>query len=359
MHVAIVGAGVSGLLLARSVLDHTQAKITLVASRRPLRPHLLSYWSATPTPFDSHAAASWSTIAVVADERVSRLPLTRQRYQTFHAQAWADEFLGDLRRSGRVALVDAWVDEIEDDLLHPAVITDGQRLTADWVFDSRTSHVSPDYWQRFEGWELVFDHREIDPSVATLLDFRTEQRGDFRFIYLLPISARHLFIEHVSTSPCDHAAAIELYLREVLALDRWVIVDREGGTTPLFRRPPPRGEGRVIRIGVGAGLAKPCTGYALMRMWRDAEQIARRLAKGDHPAGHPEGLSLYRVADLFCVDLLRTNPGRLEPLMHALFSRVSGDAVLSFLDGQASLRDQLAVARAMPEWLAWASEHLA
>jgi lycopene beta-cyclase len=358
MHVAIVGAGISALLLARSLIERTEARVTVVAPRRPQRPHLLSYWAAAPTPFDAHTAASWSTIAVIAEDRLIRRSLTRFRYQTFHAQAWAEEQLASLRRSGRVEFVETRVDAIEEDLVQPVVVAEGQRLIADWVFDSRSGGERPDRWQRFEGWELVFDHGHVDPSTATLLDFRTPQQLDFRFVYVLPLAERHLFVEHVSTAPCDHAAALKLYLREVLALHRWVIVDREDGATPLFGAQPPRGEGRVIRIGVAGGMAKTCTGYALMRMWRDAERIAHRLSQGRHPLGLPAPPSLYRVADLFYLDVLRTDPGKLERLMHALFSIASGDAVLAFLDEQASLREQLAVARAMPEWLAWAAAHL-
>jgi lycopene beta-cyclase len=141
-------------------------------------------------------------------------------------------------------------------------------------------------------------------------------------------------------------------LDEMIGSGRWTLLDREHGATPLYLDPASQGA-RVRPIGVAGGVAKVATGYALTRMWRDAETIAEGLMRNDRPdeANTPRGL--HRIADRFFVDLLRREPGRLPELLETLFSEAKGDAVLAFLDDQATRREQLAIARAMPAWLRW------
>ncbi len=355
VHVTLAGAGVSSLLLAQALLRQRRCeRVTLVGPRQPLKAHLLSYWSDGPTPFDAFEVASWSRLDVFAGGRHAPLELQRYRYRTVRAHAWAEAALAEVLRSGRAELVDATVERIEDDLTRPAVVTGGGRaLASDWVFTSVPgADAAPDAWQRFEGWLVEADG--VAQGAATLMDFRTEQASDLRFVYALPLGGHRLFVEHVSHEPCDHGQALERWLGGVGGLERWSVVEREGGATPLFRDRVPRAEGRVVRIGVAAGLAKASTGYAALRLWRDAEGIAEALGtRGELPLklGWP---SLYRVADRFFIDLLHRDPSRIEPLLAALFSSAGGDAVLAFLDEQASAAEQAHVARAMPEWLTWA-----
>jgi lycopene beta-cyclase len=355
--VAIVGTGVSALLLAQALLEHPVASLVLVGPAGPLRPHLLSYWSDKPTPFDAWASWSWPEVRLGAPGAPPlAVPLDRFRYQTFRAQPWADAAREILLRDPRVTFLDARATVVATSGDRGRVTCDdGSPVEADWVFDSRRIGVEPDAYQRFVGWELELDTPWAEQAGPTLLDFRTPADGDFRFAYVLPLGPTRLFVEHVSYARCDHDAALDSYLRRVLEIERWRVVDREAGATPLFRTPPARVEGRVVRIGVhGAGLAKVCTGYAVMRMWRDAMHLAQTLFAEGAPSGRRRQRSLDRLADRYFLELLREEPERIPELLGALFARAPGDAVLAFLDEQAPLSERLAVARAMPRWLRWA-----
>ncbi len=355
MDVAITGTGISALLLARALVNRgCCSRIWLIGPPGPQRPHLLSYWSDGPTPFDAHVEARWSSLKLENAERSIDVPLHRFRYQTFRAQAWADAVRAELTTAG-VEWVEARVDRLEDDLLRPAAICGTRRFDADWVFASHAGSSEPLLLQqRFLGWELSLPGAALDTHAATLLDFRTPAEHDFRFVYALPLGPERLFLEHVAYQPCDHAAALETYLRDVLRAKSWTVLDAEAGATPLFARRADRVARRVIPIGVRAGLAKTSTGYAIMRMWRDAERLARALAeKGRLPLELPPSAPLYGVADAFFVDLMRMEPERLADLLFRLFETAPSDAVLAFLDEQAPWNEQLQVSVAMPRWLQW------
>jgi lycopene beta-cyclase len=346
--VAVVGTGVSALLAARALTSVDRVdEIRVFGPARKQAPHLLSYWSDGPTPFDAYAEWSWSRLRV--GDPPFDVPLDRFQYRTFRAQRWADGLRRDLEADPRVSFVEAKVDGVDEG----GVVVGTDRWEADWVLDSRRGPERPAAVQQFVGWEIEHDG-VIETDAATLLDFRTPAGNDFRFAYLLPLAPGHLFVEHVSYAPCDHDRKIVDYLSSVLGLRSWRLVDRESGATPILRAPLQRRRGKVVRIGVGGGVAKIATGYALLRMWRDAEAIARRIAATGRPPRIQRGGSpLFRVADRYFLDLLETAPERLPELLTDLFSRAPGDAVLAFLDDRASLLQQAAIAAAVPGWVRW------
>jgi lycopene beta-cyclase len=348
MRVAVVGTGVSALLAARALSNVGRVdEIRVIGPVRAQAPHLLSYWSDGPTPFDAYAAWSWARVRV--GDPPFEVPLDRLRYRTFRAQPWADAVRRELAADPRVVFVDARVDRVDD----RGVVVGSDRLEADWVLDSRRGTERPAAVQQFVGWEIEHDG-EIESDAATLLDFRTPAGDDFRFAYVLPLEPGRLFVEHVSYAACDHERAMVRYLTGILGLRSWRLLDRESGATPILRHPLPRGRGRVVRIGVGGGVAKIATGYALLRMWRDAEEIARGLATMARPPEISRGASpLFRVADRYFLDLLEHAPDRLPELLTDLFSRAPGDAVLAFLDDRASLLEQASIAAAVPGWVQW------
>jgi lycopene beta-cyclase len=354
MEISIVGTGVSALLLAQSFVRRNDAcRVRVFGPSQRQQPHILSIWSDRPTPFDAFCISSWNKACVVApDGRESVLTLARQTYRTFRAQLWADAVVAELSDSGRVSFVPEFVTHVEPHPTRPSVTTVSQTVASDWVFTSVHSSAEPTQTQEFVGCEFELS-QPIEHDYPRLLDFRTEQAGDFRFMYTLPLGERHLFVEHVSYRPCDHQAAIRRYMTEVLKVHNFTRIDSEGGATKLFRFAPTRRQGRVVHIGVGAGMAKPATGYAVMRMWRDAETLVRSLAQRGEPRLGPPPRLLQSLADQYFLDLMAREPARLTSLLSTLFQRAPGDVVLAFLDDQASLGAQLRVALAMPEWFRW------
>jgi hypothetical protein len=352
MDVIIVGTGASALLLARSLVERGDcARIRIIGPRAPFAAHALSFWNDTPTPFDPFTVASYGQVEVVSrtGDR-STAVLNRHRYRVIHARGWAERLFAELSAQG-VEHIPMTVDGWEDGTFGAAVFAGGQRLQADWVFASGgPGALRPDAWQRFVGWEIEVDH-DLDLRTARLLDFRTDSEGDFRFMYALPLDRGRLHVVHVSHEQSDHKAALERYLREVVGATQWRVLHDEHGATPLYRLRPERGEHHIVRIGVSAGLAKACTGYALTRMWRDAARISDALARRGDPYAGPTLPSLYRLSDEVFLERLKHDPHSLESLLSALFGSASGDSVLSFLDERADLPGQLEVARVVSRWI--------
>jgi lycopene beta-cyclase len=354
--IVIVGTGVSAMLLARSLIQRGCFRaLRLIGRPQRLRAHRFSYWSdAEPAPFAGYADASWSNLRVFGSDGAEiPVPLSRFVYRTFPTEAWFADLTRKVLAAPGVELVELRARSITISPDRAVVRTGGSHFEAAWVFSSaRPIGITPTLWQRFEGWDVSLEDRTVDERSATFLDFRTPAEGDFRFLYARPLGARRVFVEHVCYQPVRHRVHLESYLDREFGEGRWQVTDREQGATPLYLDAP-RSHGRAIPIGVGGGLAKVSTGYALMRIWRDAESIAEGLSTRGHPGLRTGPGGIYRLADRFFVDLLRRAPEQLPVLLQQLFQRASGDAVLAFLDDQATRCERLEVARAMPGWMRW------
>ena len=90
---------------------------------------------------------------------------------------------------------------------------------------------------QFLGWEIESPNAAFDPQTPIFLDFRTPQRGQLRFFYLLPYSDHHALIEYVvCTDDLLHRAeqeqAITTYIREILNIEATTLLPRSKGSTP-------------------------------------------------------------------------------------------------------------------------------
>ena len=118
------------------------------------------------------------------------------------------------------------VDEIVDGPQDAAVRVGDLWYRAAWVFDSRRGPpgaATVRLVQRFTGWTVESTQLRLDPSVATLFDFRTTQESGVGFVYMLPFSGERVLVEHVFIGPPDASppAPEELlakYLRTYLGL---------------------------------------------------------------------------------------------------------------------------------------------
>ena len=87
------------------------------------------------------------------------------------------------------------VDSITDGQSAAVVRLDDTEVTADWVFDSilePAQPVSNGYTRlklTFLGWQIETPSAAFDADVMTFMDFRTPQRDDLRFVYVLPFAA--------------------------------------------------------------------------------------------------------------------------------------------------------------------------
>jgi lycopene beta-cyclase len=251
------------------------------------------------------------------------------------------------------------VEAIEDGAEAARVIINHEAVTGQWVFDSRPRQAAFDsrYHQlklHFKGWEIETTRPVFDSSAATFLDFRTPQNGATRFFYVLPFDERHALVEYTLFSnmpllPREYEQALYAYLRDVLKITDYQITRQEGGVIPITDQPYLRRlGGRVMSIGMRGGRIKPSTGFAFMRVQADSAAIVHSLIEHDQPFAVPEDSERYCLYDSLLLDIMEREPERIQAIFAALFKRNSIEHVLSFLDEQASLTQNVRMIATLP-----------
>jgi lycopene beta-cyclase len=359
----IAGAGLAGLSLAQHLINSPLRDRSILIVDHDLKERndrTWSYWSDRPTLFDSIACRTWDQLHLAGLNGQMLVNLRRYHYRTIRGSDFYEYARRELAQHPNVTWLRGKVNSVEDGDEAARVSINHEAVSGRWVFDSRPQHTPIDdgYHQlklHFKGWEIETPRPVFDPSAATFLDFRTPQNGATRFFYVLPFDERHALIEYTLFSnmpllPREYEQALHTYLRDVLKLDEYRLTRQEGGVIPITDQPYPRRLGEhVMAIGMRGGRIKPSTGFAFMRVQADSAAIVQSLLKHDQPFDVPEDSARYRLYDSMLLDIMEREPERIQSIFAALFKRNSIEHVLSFLDEQASLAQNVHMFANLPQ----------
>jgi lycopene beta-cyclase len=360
----IAGAGLSGLSLALHLINSPLRDCSILIVDRDTKERndrTWSYWSDRPTFFDDLACRTWDQLHLAGLDGEMRVDLRRYRYRTIRGSAFYEHARRELARRPNVTWRHGRVEAVEDGAEAARVIVGREEVKGRWVFDSLPHHINTPVAGRyhhlklyFKGWEIETPQSVFDPSAATYLDFRTPQNKATRFFYVLPFDERHALIEYTLFSnlpplPREYEPAIQTYLRDVLKITHYRITRQEGGAIPATDQPCPRQlGGRVMSIGMRGGRIKPTTGFAFMRVQTDSAAIVQSLLKSDQPFDVPQDAARYRLYDSMLLDIMQREPERIQAIFAALFKHNSIEQVLSFLDEQAPLAQNVRMIATLP-----------
>ena len=359
----IAGAGLAGLSLAQHLINSPlRDRSILIVDPDPKdrNDRTWSYWSDRPTLFDGLACRTWDQLHLAGLYGEMRVNLHRYRYRTIRGSDFYNHARRELSQHPNVTWLRGTVEAIEDGAEAARVSINRESVAGQWVFDSRPRHTGFDdrYHQlklHFKGWEIETARSAFDPCAATFLDFRTPQNQAVRFFYVLPFDERHALVEYTLFSnmpllPREYEQAMQAYLRDVLKINDYQITRQESGVIPITDQPYPRRlGGRVMSIGMRGGRIKPTTGFAFMRVQADSAGIVQSLIEHDQPFGVPEDSTRYRLYDSMLLDIMEREPERIQTIFAALFKRNSIEHVLSFLDEQASLAQNVHMFANLPQ----------
>jgi lycopene beta-cyclase len=283
--VLIVGAGLAGLSLAYQLkAKHPTLKLLILDKMTELPGN--KTWSFHEGDLDS--IAPWSSLVTRTwprhEVRFQSPRILESPYYTVAAAAFFERMTQELGESLQLGT------SIEA-LTHNTVRTGtGETLNAELIFDSRPdegfslNQMESVGWgfQKFLGLEVT-TQKPHGLKHPILMDATVPQRSGYRFLYTLPLTESTLLVEDTRYS---NSAELEIaeYRAEVHAYCQrqgWEIRDvirEETGILPIptskVATNAEMAPAQPLRIGYGAGLFHPVTGYSLPWCFRLAERIA-------------------------------------------------------------------------------------
>lgn len=239
---------------------------------------------------------------------------------------------------------------------NPFAMPDSERSSANERL-SEATHQFTRLLQHFKGYLIETPVAAFDPDAVTFMDYRLDQKGETRFVYVLPFSQNRALVEFTVFSPalCEpevYDAELKRYIHEFLKISDFRIEEQEFGVIPMSDYPfTPTAEGRVIHIGTAGGFVKASSGYAFKRTQRKLRAFADAWEKTGAP--NPTLLRSswrFRFYDSVMLRVLKENAVSGSEFFTGLFQKLPAALVLRFLDEDSTFADDIQLLGAPPTW---------
>jgi lycopene beta-cyclase len=365
----IAGGGLAGLSLAyymnQSVLRNKHILI-IDRDEKKKNDRTWCFWEKDGHgTFDPIVFRKWQQVYFYgANGFAEKLDLGQYTYKWIKGLDFYDFVRTDLASNQNITFLAASIERLTDTTDGGFVITDAGQFIADYVFDSITplsleNEKRHTMLQHFKGWEITTPGAVFDPTCATMMDYRVEQKGiGVRFGYVLPVSANRALVEYTVfsdklLSPEEYDRELHTYIRDFLKIEDFNIEEEEFGVIPMTdERPKTSKRNHVIRIGTSGGYVKASTGYAFNRTQRFTQELVSQLLTAGKPRYPKRTIrqSFKRLIDSTLLNVLLKERHSGKAIFTRLYQKNTTPRLLAFMDEDTSLWDDLRVMATVPLW---------
>lgn len=372
--IIIAGAGLAGLTLALELSRRPAfaGQRILLLDRDPKQQNdrTWCFWAKPEDPLPPVVYREWESACFYGPSFDIPMKMRDYRYCMVRGKDFYDYARQEIAKNPNLEWRQATIRQIIPE--ESAVVTNQGRFTAKWIFNSafvpvealtdtsttpfahphtQTGGRPEGYsWllQHFKGWEVETPEPRFDPETVTFMDFRIEQNGETRFVYVLPFTEYRALVEFTVFSPSllpvsDYDEALKDYLWEQLGIANYHIAEEEFGVIPMSDYAFPIKTGAsVIHIGTAGGFVKASSGYAFKRTQRKIRRLVDDWEATGTP--HPEAMqSLFRFRMYDSILLRVLEEGRVPGALvfERLFRHLPASHVLRFLDEDTNLKEEI------------------
>jgi len=359
----ILGAGLSGLLMACRMIDDpffADKKIALLERHlKKDNDRTWCFWQKDPGILDHLISTSWNKIVVANADQQQEIPIAPYRYSKIEGHDFYHYAFAKAKKAANVHIIEAYLDHIEEEADQVLVKTSTGTYYASRVLNSifnpellKNQSRYDVLQQHFIGWFIKTESPQFDPNRATFMDFSIPQRGNCRFMYVLPTSSTEALFEYTLFSEdllpeAEYEAAIKDYLIEK-GISNYTIERKESGSIPMSCYPfEQHNTSRLLHIGTAGGWTRPSTGYTFQYTLKKSQALLGFLKTGrDFNEFSKRKRSWY--FDLILLDVLRRKNHLGSPIFTSLFQRNPVDRLFRFLDGETSLFEEFLIVLTPP-----------
>lgn len=209
--------------------------------------------------------------------------------------------------------------------------------------------------QHFIGWFIRSKEAVFNSSCATFMDFSVAQKGNTRFMYVLPFSQNEALIEYTLFSKdllekTEYETAIKSYIQK-LGISEYEIIEKEHGNIPMTCYPFWKHNTKnIINIGSAGGWTKASTGFTFKNTIKKSKFLVSFLAneKDFRQFHHKDRFWFY---DLLLLDILDQTNEKGATIFSSLFQKGKASLIFKFLDEETSVWEDLQVIWKCPKGL--------
>jgi len=362
----ICGGGASGLMLMRALCFDPffdKKKILLLEKEsKNTNDRTWCFWEEKESDWESILYKSWDFAEFKAAGVDKSINLNPYKYKMIRGIDFYKKIYEELAQKSNITLINQEIVDVVDKKKYGLVRTKNESYIGNKVFSSLPNHLHlenknkfPVLNQHFIGWFVKTEHPIFKPDTIQFMDFDLPQKGNTRFMYVLPFSENEALLEYTLFSEDllenqEYETAIKDYLSQKNA-GEFSIEDKEQGAIPMTAYPFWKSNTpNIMHIGTAGGWTKASTGFTFQKTMRKTNEVVAFL-KQDKALNTLIQKNRFWFYDLLFLDVLSKHNEKGHLLFSLMFKENKTDRIFKFLDEQTSFLEEIKIMMSFPAGL--------
>ena len=360
------GAGLSALMTVYKMVlsgNFKDKRILLIdENSKQTNDRTWCFWTENNSIWEPAISKKWDSVVFANADFHKKLELHPYQYNKIQGIDFYNQVLDLISKEKNIDFVQEKVLEIEESETIVLVKTENQSFSCSQLFNSiynpnlaNSQSKYPLLQQHFIGWFIQTQTPCFNPEQATFMDFSIPQKGNTRFMYVLPTSKTEALLEYTLfskelLSKEEYESEIENYIQK-LGIHNYQIVEKEFGNIPMTCYPFwKQNTKKVVNIGTAGGWTKASTGFTFKNTDKKSSELITFLeTKTDFRKFHSK--TKFWFYDLLLLDILDQKNETGSTIFSALFQKGNAPLILKFLDEETSFWEDVQVIWKCPKRL--------
>lgn len=362
-HYIFTGSGLSAFMTVYEMIlsGKFEDKTILLIDENPKKSNdrTWCFWDEKDA-FSKITTKKWDS-ALFADEHFKRdLELIPYQYKMIRGLDFYNLVFDLIAQHHNIHFLNQKVIDFQELGMHCVVKTETQSFTCNQIFNSiytpelvQKQSKYPLLQQHFIGWFIKSKEGVFDTNQVTFMDFSVEQKGNTRFMYVLPTSPAEALLEYTLFSADllpkeEYETEIKKYI-EKLGITEYEILEKEQGNIPMTSYPFwEHNTKNIINIGSVGGWTKASTGYTFKNTIKKSKQLVGFLSsESDFRKFHKK--DKFWFYDLLFLDVLYKRNDLGSSVFSSLFKKGNPTLIFKFLDEETLFSEDLQVMLKCPK----------
>ena len=364
-HYIFTGSGLSALMTVYEMLlsgKFDDKSILLIdENTKKANDRTWCFWD-EDNLFDEIVSKKWNQ-AIFANEKFNRiLELTPYQYKKINGLDFYELVFKKISEHKNIHFLNQKIVDFTELGNHCVVKTENETFTCNKIFNSiynpevvKSQTKFPLIQQHFIGWFIKSKEAVFTPNCATFMDFSVEQKGNTRFMYVLPTSENEALLEYTLFSKNllskeEYESEIQKYI-ENLGITEYEITEKEQGNIPMTCYPFWKHNTKnIVNIGSAGGWTKASTGYTFKNASKKSKALVQFLkSESDFTKFHKK--DKFWFYDLLLLDILGSKNELGSKIFSSMFKSGNSTVIFKFLDEETSISEDLQVIWRCPKMI--------
>ena len=352
----ICGGGASGLLLTyRMCKDPYFEKHSILLIEKDVKninDRTWCFWESGKGDLEKMVHKTWNNAYFNADGFEMDFSLQPFQYKMIRSLDFYQSMKKKLTEFDQLTQIREKVTRIAENSVATEVKTYHGDLIFSSIFDPKKLYQQKKYpvlLQHFVGQVVETQNPCFDPDKIEFMNFNVPQKGNTRFMYVLPLSPNKALLEYTLFSAQllerkEYVTAINDFLK-TLPTGGYEVIEEEEGKIPMTcYRFDLINNSSLLHIGTAGGWTKPSTGYTFQRINEKSKELVDFLKK-NKPLSHFGKRGRFWFYDLLFIDVLAKDNAHGADLFKRMFQKNSPETIFQFLDEKSSIVQEFQIMR--------------